>query len=410
MNYKEYWLKPLWMSMIVIFVVWIVILLLPLKPTITLWFSISLGIVFVIPGSLLIQSLFTIPSDPQHFGMITEFDKMDWIKPGEIVFVGPGLHSLLLRGLFRKVVLVDISQRQPEFTPQDVLTPDNVNEEIPISVGYIPDKYNYITFINLKKDPGVLISMKEIIESEVRKWSRHPTEGPQSWEEIIKSSLKAINFLIKSLGQYLSENSDDIVPGYDYLKTIESSIPTEILIDWYDGNNPSNSIVRKEYGDGEEDFEKPFIQATRWQKLEQMIPGSLQNNCTEANLKQQIKERKQLLIKLRDGKAMLPTISLGIVLCRLSITQIKPFGPIYEASVALQKEQKERISEVYEITTELEKAKILRDELAKSGVTVTIQEALQKMMSWKIEREANKLVSVSALAKIITDSTKGGPK
>ena len=134
MNYKEYWLKPLWMSMIVVFVVWIAILLLPLKPTITLWFSISLGIVFVIQGSLLIQSLFTIPSDPPHFGMIEEFDKMDWIKPGEIVSVGPGLHSLLLRGLFRKVVLVDMSQRQPEFTPQDVLTPDSVNEEIPIKL------------------------------------------------------------------------------------------------------------------------------------------------------------------------------------------------------------------------------------------------------------------------------------
>lgn len=111
-------------------------------------------------------------------------------------------------------------------------------------------------------------------------------------------------------------------------------------------------------------------------------------------------------IRKGNGKWSIP--HLGIILNRYNLTKMEPFGEIYEASIAKQREEKERISESYEIVTELEKAKILQEELKKNGVVKNLDEVIKLMMQWKIEREANKLVSLSAIAKIIAGSMKGG--
>lgn len=111
-------------------------------------------------------------------------------------------------------------------------------------------------------------------------------------------------------------------------------------------------------------------------------------------------------IRKGDGKWSIP--HLGIILNRYNLTKMETFGKVYEASIALEKERKERKSESYEIKTELSKAKILKKELASNGVIKSLDEVIQLMMKWKIEREANSLVSLSAIAKIIAGSMKGG--
>lgn len=111
---------------------------------------------------------------------------------------------------------------------------------------------------------------------------------------------------------------------------------------------------------------------------------------------------------IRKGNGTWPISHLGIILNRYNLTKMETFGKVYEASIALEKEKKERKSESYEIETELSKAKILQKELADNGITKGLDEVIQLMMKWKIEREANSLVSLSAIAKIIAGSMKGG--
>lgn len=374
------------------------------------------GIILLLLGAILIQGILEIPNDPPSFGMVIRFGVRDWTKKGKIVFLNEGLGWVFLRGIVFKVTPVDIRQRQVEFDPQDVLTPDNVNEKFPISLAYIPDKYDFLTFLNIKKDEGVLKSLKEQIESDVRKWSRHPTEGPQNWEEIIKSSLKAIDFLAKSLGKYLPKNKEDIIHGYDYLEKLDSSIPTPILMDWFQEKDPPNAILRKKYGDGK-DFEESFDPLTRWQKLESMLQNTLTNQCTKAKLNEQIEKRIKLLTKLKDNSANMPTVALGIVFNRLSITDIKPFGPIYEASIELQKEEKQRKSEVFETNTNAEKAKILKKALEAGGeINVSFRECFNAIMKWQMLKDGKGFIyegslgNFAGLGDLISSIMKGGKK
>lgn len=374
------------------------------------------GIILLLLGAILIQGILEVPNDPPSFGMVIRFGVRDWTRKEKIVFLNEGLGWVFLRGFVFKVIPVDIQKRQVEFDPQDVLTPDNVSEKFPVSLAYMPDRYDYLTFLNIKKDEGVVKSLKEQIESEVRKWSRHPTEGPQSWEEIIKSSLKAIDFLAKSLGKYLPNNKEEIIPKYDYFEKLDSSIPTPILMDWFQKKDPPNAIIRKKYGDGE-DFEKDFNPQTRWQKLDNMLPSTLTNQCTKEKLEGQIQKRIKLLTKLKDNNANVPTVALGIVLSRLSITDIKPFGPIYEASIELQKEEKQRKSEEFETNTNVSKAKILKKALEDSGETnVSFGECFNAIMKWQMFKDGKGFVyegslgNFAGLGDLISSIMKGGKK
>jgi hypothetical protein len=87
----------------------------------------------------------------------------------------------------------------------------------------------------------------------------------------------------------------------------------------------------------------------------------------------------------------------GIILNRLNLGTMKPFGPVYEASLEVKKEEQQRTAETYEITTDTEKAIKLQQAFTKAGETKTFEFCFDKIMEQKIKREANKQQSLSSL-------------
>jgi regulator of protease activity HflC (stomatin/prohibitin superfamily) len=98
----------------------------------------------------------------------------------------------------------------------------------------------------------------------------------------------------------------------------------------------------------------------------------------------------------------------GIYLNRLNLKDMKPHGEVYEAALKVKKEMEEREAETYEVITDVQRAAKLVEEMAKHNVTITHEVALEKVMTWKIIREANTSMSLSAIATAISKAMKGG--
>ena len=109
---------------------------------------------------------------------------------------------------------------------------------------------------------------------------------------------------------------------------------------------------------------------------------------------------------IRSGYGKWPVNHFGIILNRLNLKDMRPFGEVYESLVKLDKEKKERDSETYEVETDLRKAAKLKEEIEKLGKNTSIEECMEKIMNWKITREANEQLSLTALAKSIAGAFK----
>ncbi len=112
--------------------------------------------------------------------------------------------------------------------------------------------------------------------------------------------------------------------------------------------------------------------------------------------------------KIRSGNGKWPIEHFGIFLNRLNLKAMEPFGEVYEKGLLIEKEKKERESETYEVQTDLKKAKKLQKEFKKLNVEKSIDECMNLIMQWKIQREANSLLTIGAFAKNFADALKNG--
>ena len=394
-------------------------------------------IVSILSALIIIEGIFSIDNKPPHIGLITFLGKKIW-KNDKPVIVKEGLKWVFLKGIIFNFIPINVELKRKEFEPQKILGADNINVGVPISYAYNVDGEESHTYINVGNEIGVDEAIKDTLEGRLREYSRNSTEGPMTWKEMIASGLKTLDYLIKSLskseGKSIEENMgpiSDIEDGYDHLVKISNIMPTPILLDWFRKKDPPNSVVRKEWGDGKKwdavwskEFEK------RWQILENKIKelaGFDPENTTEVNekaikdfkknLNERIEKRIVILEKLQQGKAKIKIINYGIYLTRLTVGDVSPFGEIYEAEIALQREEKERKSETYEVETDLAKAKILQDaikELHQKDVDIT--ECFNAIMKWKMISSGKGFVydgqlgNFAGLGNLISSIMEGGKK
>jgi len=373
-------------------------------------------IICILLGVVLIVGIVSMKNKPKHIGLITRLGKKIW-KKGKPVNIGEGLNWIFLRGIIDDVIPIDVEVKQLEFIPQKILTPDNVDIEVPISLAWDVDPEESHTYINIGGKEGVEKAIFKILESGLREYSRHPEEGPMSWREMIASGLKTLDNLSKVLCQ--SEPEGTIVEdGYDHLVKINDKIPTPILMDYFRGKDPPNIVVRKQWGDGKKDEEYPENSTfeDRWRKLENEIT-KLGGESFKKELEKKINERIVLLEKLKHQKAMLKISNTGAILLRLTIGNINPFGDIYKADIRLQQEERERKSETYEVETDLAKAVILQETIKKMHKKdADIIECFNAIMKWKMISGGKGFVydgqlgTFAGLGDLISSIMKGGKK
>lgn len=109
---------------------------------------------------------------------------------------------------------------------------------------------------------------------------------------------------------------------------------------------------------------------------------------------------------LRRGKASVTIEHMGIDIKRVDLSRMTPMGEVYESAKQEHVEENEKKSEIADTKTDIEKAKLLQTELLAKGISLSIEACLDKVMAWKITREANKNFSLSALAKSIASGFK----
>lgn len=110
--------------------------------------------------------------------------------------------------------------------------------------------------------------------------------------------------------------------------------------------------------------------------------------------------------KVKNGKGSVIVEDKGIRIIRLNLTSMRPYGPVYEASVAKNTEEKERVSEVYEVQTDLMKAEELKKTLASSGHTISLEKAFDKIMELKLRKHGQDKMSINEIAKAIMGGIK----
>jgi hypothetical protein len=119
-----------------------------------------------------------------------------------------------------------------------------------------------------------------------------------------------------------------------------------------------------------------------------LIEATVGLDATCRNSPERIELKKRL--KMGNGTVIIPT--LGIVLNRLNIGEMELTGPGAKAVEDKAKETQERISENYEVETDLQKAQLLVNAAERQKIALPILDAYKTILEWKTTREGRGFV------------------
>src|SRR3989344_1697535 len=233
--------------------------------------TLAAGILIFLVGAFILQGLRKIPADPPHVAAVTVFGK----RTGEIK--KEGWRFFPLYPFWHGAIPVDVTQKNKDFNPQDVRTPELGEIQIRVSATWRPDYEptppenpdgnRLIKYLNAGGQIGVENILSDIVQEKVREFAIH---GVSDWEGLLK---------------------------------IRGEVIAEIAA---------------------------AIMGDEWQ----LLPEG---------------EQKRVIESLRQGNGSVMVGSLGIILNRLNITEIKPKGELAKAAELEAKERQERRGELFEM-------------------------------------------------------------
>ena len=292
--------------------------------------EITTGVIFFLVGAFFLQALRKIPADPPHKGVRTI-----WGKRIDGMFVDEGWGFFPLFPWWHGYVITDITKKNIDLEPQKVRTPDEAELAIPVSITFTPDGEKLIEYFNSGSENGVKTILTDIIKENLREWAIAKDEGPQTYKEAMASQEEATAILLKAiLG--------------DMLKPIPSSIPTPILLKYF------NKPQRKPTESQEEDWGK------NWEKVTEKLDREFPDPKILEDLKTAVEERREEIRNARRGNGKYQKPQLGIVLNRLNLGEIKPIGKLAEAMELKVKEERERQAEIVELNHVAERIEALK--------------------------------------------------
>ncbi|MEK7149656.1 MAG: hypothetical protein AAB757_01635 [Patescibacteria group bacterium] len=359
--------------------------------------SLVIGILVFLVGAFFLQGLRRITADPPHVTLLTFFgERIEKIKK-------EGWRFFPFYPYVFGFIEINISKVDHDLLEQIVRTPDKAELGIPLSLTWTPDYEGYnqkdptgkdkwmpgarqlITFLNNKGESGVKNILEDIVRERLREWAFSSLEGPQNWQEAMAAQEEAVAVLLKAI---LGEA----------LEPIPSAIPTSILMRYF--NEPQIPLT---------DSQKK-VWGENWNMVLQKINEEALQKGKEPEqhlkeVREAVKQRREVVIKARqaDGHFHLP--QLGIVINRLNIGEIKIKGKLAEVAEFEVKKERERAAEVYEVETDLLKAKKLEERFRGAGKEITLEEAFRIIMEWKTTREGRGF-TIPGIAPALADLAK----
>ena len=268
-------------------------------------------IVFVIFATIIIQGIIFIPNTPITEAVITKYGEICWKKEKKTVSKSHGYRFLFLRGIVYDCKLIEITKINLDLGKEQVTTPkDNAISFVPSQCTYTPgskdcegETINYYNFLKAGGKAGVENILKDQIAEKIRIWASSEVEGPKTWQDLRGAGDEAISVLIKLIGG-------------ETLEPISFVVPTWKLFQYYNYAPfyPSEKKTEQEERD----------------EITVKI-NALTSDEEKKSLKERVKKRWDVVLKLRQGNGTQEIPSLGITLNRFNIGQIELDKRIQEA-------------------------------------------------------------------------------
>lgn len=205
------------------------------------------------------------------------------------------------------------------------MTPDRARLTAPIKYTIRPDyssPQSLMQFVLNGKEPGVIAQLDDIIEERTREWFSASEEGPQTWEEAIKSQGEAVAALLKA------------ILGSE-LPAVPSAIPTAILLKYF--CKPQKRPTKGESLKWGQNWEKVKTELS-------VLPTEEQERIEVA-----VEKRRQAIADIRQGQGTFRKSCLGVFLVRINLGKIATVGKLAEKASLEVEEEQERIGEIKEM-------------------------------------------------------------
>lgn len=328
-----------------------------------------LGGIFFVVGAFVLQGLRKIPADPPHKAVVTIFGKRVQQVKDE------GWRFFPVCPWWYGFILVNVTKVNQDLPMQTVRTPDRAELNIPISLTWTPAYEIWektpegetkrespdllIQYLNTGGEKGVKTILEDIVHERLREWAFSQEEGPQDWIQAMAAREEAIAILLKAI---LGEE----------LTPVRAPFPTSVLLKYFATPQiPPNEHEEKRYG-------------KNWEKITTDFSS---NTDQKEETRKAVEERRTAIRRARQGNGHFACPQLGILINRLNVGEIKPLGELAKAAETEAKEQQERKGEVFEIETDLIKARQLVEAADKAGEKLSLGDAYRIVMEWKATRE-----------------------
>lgn len=324
------------------------------------------------------NSIREIPADPPYVGVLTILRKRKRIVLNE------GFRFFPFYPWLTDFIPVEITKINQDLPEQLIRTPDRAEVGIDVSITWQPEYRNAEYLINFLNSGGrnkVGDILEDIIQDRLRSWALSEIEGPANWQEAMASSDEAIAILLKAiLGDVLSA-----IPHF----------PTPVLLKYFNiPRTPPSKIEWKKWGENWEELEKQM------EKLKKDDPEEYEKT------KKAVEERVKAIRAAKQGNGSFVKPSLGIILNRFTINQIKLKGDLakYAELEAMERQQhkgeKLELEHVREQLREL-KAEGLSIEQAIQVVQVERKKAAMNFQQNQINLTPETLAGIKKIAKSI---------
>ena len=352
--------------------------------------SYIVGLVIILWGITYIQA------DPPHKALITKFGQLLWKKNAEDNFIPvvkeEGFRWIFLDGIWFGKIVFSVEKKNFDYPPQTIMTPDNGRIKVPKSFTFIPDEENIVNFIKYGKAEGVIETLDEVAAEKLRIFALSKHEGPQNWKDLMAAKEEAVAVILKA------------IVGDEVWTQIHPEIPTGKLLKYFHKPIPVPPFENEKVEWGE-----------NWLRVKEILEKMAPEAQTE--LKKKVEERASFIEAIRRGNGTQQIPQFGIILNRFNLGEMEPIGELARTIDLKVGEEQERNAEVFETGTELAQATALKDEFAKQGKEVSIEDAYRKIMEWKLTKQGRGFTipsgvdALEAIAKAITIWTlnqKGG--
>ncbi|TAL22366.1 MAG: hypothetical protein EPN94_11250, partial [Nitrospirae bacterium] len=154
-------------------------------------------------------SLRHIPAEPPHIAVVTILGKRLRKTKRE------GYRLFPFYPVIYNAVLIDMTKKNQDISPQMVRTRDLAELEISVSLTWTPNENYAIEYLNHGGESGIKNILSDMVRERLRQWAIAANKGPQTWEELLRAQEEATAMLIREiagLSTHLSkEEHDEII-------------------------------------------------------------------------------------------------------------------------------------------------------------------------------------------------------